>query len=331
MDSNPIYKAITRHWPKIATGCVVVVGILEFVIDGIAADSTLEIYLLAWGSLTAGLWFLFDIAEKSLSAELKQQVQRMPTLSVASYLESLPSSFTSLFDSIFGSNHYTLRCFGASCVVSMVGTIVVGLLAVAAGVFDPLFESNSGLYEASRTEQVITMLPLGMLLSLIYNLIPDYLSLLESRWLLGKVRSTGQFGLILAIDVVCTFFIYVLWLFLLFVVPPLIVEISQPPEFSLQTIWEMATFDYNLFYTNSEWTINGVLGIFFYTTFFTSLWLWVYVFTTFISRALLKLNSGVGVLLKAADFEVQPFRSLGFVSVLLVSGIFLLGLPFVLM
>ena len=42
-------------------------------------------------------------------------------------------------------------------------------------------------------------------------------------------------------------------------------------------------------------------------------------------------NSGVGFLLRVTDVEKQPFRSMGFVSVLIVSALFALGLPFVLM
>ena len=41
------------------------------------------------------------------------------------------------------------------------------------------------------------------------------------------------------------------------------------------------------------------------------------------------MNSGVGFLLRATDVERQPFRSMGFVSVIIVSVLFALGLPLV--
>ena len=43
------------------------------------------------------------------------------------------------------------------------------------------------------------------------------------------------------------------------------------------------------------------------------------------------MNSGVGVLLRVTDVEKQPFRSMGFVRVIIASGLFALGLPFVLL
>ena len=73
------------------------------------------------------------------------------------------------------------------------------------------------------------------------------------------------------------------------------------------------------------------LGLFFYSAFFTSVWLWLYLLTWGLSRLLLRMNSGVGFLLRATDVERQPFRSMGFVSVIIVSGLFALGLPLVLL
>ena len=40
-------------------------------------------------------------------------------------------------------------------------------------------------------------------------------------------------------------------------------------------------------------------------------------------------NLGVGFLLRVTDVERQPFRSMGFVSVIIVSALFALGLPLV--
>ena len=49
------------------------------------------------------------------------------------------------------------------------------------------------------------------------------------------------------------------------------------------------------------------------------------------SRVLLRVNSGAGFLLRVTDVEHQPFRSMGFVSVIIVSCLFALGLPLVLL
>ena len=43
------------------------------------------------------------------------------------------------------------------------------------------------------------------------------------------------------------------------------------------------------------------------------------------------MSGGVGFLLRVADGERQPFRSMGFVSVIIASGLFALGLPLALL
>ena len=64
---------------------------------------------------------------------------------------------------------------------------------------------------------------------------------------------------------------------------------------------------------------NGLpLGIFFYSAFFTSVWRWLYAVSVVVSRVLLRMNSGVAFLLRVTDVERQPFRSMGFVSVILL-------------
>ena len=80
-----------------------------------------------------------------------------------------------------------------------------------------------------------------------------------------------------------------------------------------------------------ESTYGIPLGIFFYSAFATSVWLWLHAAAVLLSRFLLRMNSGVGFLLRATDVEKQPFRSMGFVSVILVSCLFALGLPLVLL
>ena len=76
--------------------------------------------------------------------------------------------------------------------------------------------------------------------------------------------------------------------------------------------------------------VSTPLATFFYSAFFTSIWLWLYVASILVSRLLLRMNNGVGFLLRVTDVERQPFRSLGFVSVIIASVIFALGLPLVL-
>ena len=48
-------------------------------------------------------------------------------------------------------------------------------------------------------------------------------------------------------------------------------------------------------------------------------------------KTTIRSSSGVGFLLRVTDVERQPFRSIGFVSVIITSVLFALGLPLVLL
>ena len=50
-----------------------------------------------------------------------------------------------------------------------------------------------------------------------------------------------------------------------------------------------------------------------------------------LSRILLRMNNGVGFLLRVTDVEKQPFRSMGLVSVIIVSALLALGPSLVLL
>lgn len=321
MNSSRVYTAVTNHWPKIATGLVVAVGIAEFVAGGLSVDSSLELYLLSWGGITSGLWFLFDIAEKSLSDTSRQQLREIFKFDAGSALKSLPSSFASLFDYIFGDNHWTPKCLAASTLFSFVGVLVITSLAL-----------SLDLLNINAFGSLMEWLPAFLLIfvtGIAYNVIPDYVSLLETRWLVGKVQATKNLVLVLLLDLVLSFVLFIVWVWLLFVVPPLLLDITNPPVLTLEWVLGMMTFTGTDTGKGNSFTTGGVFGIFFYSTFITSIWLWLYAIAVLISRVLLKMNSGLGHVLKATDVETQPFRSLGFVSVLLVSILFLLGLPFV--
>ena len=69
----------------------------------------------------------------------------------------------------------------------------------------------------------------------------------------------------------------------------------------------------------------------FLTSFFTSVWLWLYILAWGLSRVLVRMSDGVGFLLRVTDVERQPFRSMGFATVIVTTGLFLLGLPLVLL
>jgi hypothetical protein len=68
-------------------------------------------------------------------------------------------------------------------------------------------------------------------------------------------------------------------------------------------------------------------GIFFYSTFFTSVWVWLYA----VAGGLLRLASYLGLVLRGLrgilDIQNKPLRSIGMVSNLLITLVYM-GMPF---
>ena len=137
MTSEPsgrIYSAVTKYWPRIASGLIVVAGVAEVVLGENKPGFTFGFYFFAWATTTGGLWFLFDVAEKSLSADSRDRVTtRLVKADADPALRAIPSQFSGLFDRIFGEHHLNRWCFSRSCIASTVAVAVVLALGISFG------------------------------------------------------------------------------------------------------------------------------------------------------------------------------------------------------
>ena len=107
-------------------------GVAEWVVGGLTANRGIQMYVFAWATTTAGLWFLFEKAEKALTKESREAVARgILGRRIPETLASLPEQFTFLFDRVFGEKHLTFRCFARSSLASVVAVGVVLALWVA--------------------------------------------------------------------------------------------------------------------------------------------------------------------------------------------------------
>ena len=142
-----------------------------------------------------------------------------------------------------------------------------------------------------------------------FNILPDYLSLLETRWVIRWMEKGKGLLKWIAFDLAATASISMASVLLV------LAATGWPdgPTGPLDVVTGRSRF-----------------SIFFYTAFFTSVWLWLYGASVLISRLLVRVNAGVGFLLNVTDVRQSPLRAVGFVSILLVSAIFLLFLPVVL-
>jgi len=333
------------------------------------------IYVASWLSLTGGVWALFDRAEAVATEEAKRAISRwLRNLDPGGPLAPWPTAFAAVFDRVFGARHLSWRCFLRSCVASVASVAIVTLLWVV------VRRDEASLFLDTLGEGLLLGLAV-LLATLAINTVPDYLSLLETRYVLhwmGLRPSLGRILGLLALDCLVTALLAaaVILLFASRVnytvsgqvhrldslatvrqflgttvlpltaergVPILLqvtidvpasrlksaaaqieAELSAPPGRRPPAAQSQPTRAARRGEPPLTVRISGPpWGIFFYSTFFTSVWVWLYA----LAGGLLKLAQALGVAWRGLrwllDIEQKPLRSMGLVANLLITLVYL--------
>lgn len=165
--------------------------------------------------------------------------------------------FISFFDSIFGEKHLRPRCFSISA-----------LLSVASVVFLYIMFADALGDEQQRIQDGMPLMQ-ALLLGAFINIIPDYVSLLQTRWvlkLMSRFRSSIAQIVMIVIDVLATGAIIIL----------AINGFQTLMGERLVSVAEMVG-------------VFSIYSIFFYSTFATSIWSWVFalggVFVRYVAKS----------------------------------------------
>ncbi len=222
---------------------------------------------------------------KHLSIEAKK------TLSLwlrGSYESTWSHHFCDIFDTLFGKRHLSVSCFIRSSVASFLSVLALFFL----------FTHVLGILE-TRTEENLTLWQV-ILFGALINIIPDYLSLFETRWVLQrfeKVRSFSGQSLVLLLD---TFFTGAI----------ISVFIALFKIFRGETL--LASIEMVALYS--------VFSIFFYSTFLTSVWAWLYCLTTWVMRVFSR--TGLSSLLDVEKSPMSQIAFVGSITILIISFTF---------
>ena len=215
-----------------------------------------------------------------------------------------PRWFIEAFDRIFGDRHLTWRCFQRSCVASMMAVFVMTVVWV---VLNPSSCQQFSLYKGTDTFRMI------FILALVFNLVPDYISLLETRWILRKVAHTGMKEMIvlLVLDVILTGVIFFSGVGIIF----LKYCVDTGDCVGVCTLLEF--LNAFILFRGSEIQF----GIFFYSTYFTSVWLYLFIAASIATKFLYSLGRTGNQVLALLKVEDKTFDSMG----LLLIGFFTLA------
>lgn len=320
------------------------------------------VYLASWLSVTGGVWALFDRAETVATEEAKQAVTRwLRNLDPAGPLARWPATFAVVFDRVFGARHLSWRCFGRSCVASVASVAIV-----------------TGLWVALRRAEAVTFITRDLsgslvfglvvvLLSLVLNTLPDYLSLLKTRYVIRWMTtrpSLGRTAAGLVLDGLLTTTLAAGVIvgvasrvgltapglppavgaaespraFLVQRVLPLTAERGLPVITQVDVYFPAAPLETTAARLAREGhpaaapaptarpaappriVVSGIpWGIFFYSTFFTAVWVWLYAGAGGLLRLAAALGFTLHRLCGVLDIERKPLRSLGMVCIVLIT------------
>jgi hypothetical protein len=291
-------------------------------------EHDLAFTFIGWTALLTGIWFLFEKSESVASQDTKLRVSRWLTqLELQGAGSRWPTSFIALFDSLFGKPLRSWPGFLRSCVASSSVVVIVGAMW-AASHWNTVRLAREA-YGPGTTFSIVSL----FLLTTGLNLLPDYVSLLKSRYIIHRmigVRSYGWTVVLFGLDLFITGCLALgaqigFWL----VLGTIAWATNQPlPNVSVLALatdvirtWNMGV----VFLTRPSYSgpirleLGIPLAIWFSAAFFTSLWAGLFVLSGTAMRAVQALDVGVSAVRRLLDIEKKPITSLGWVAMFLVS------------
>ena len=269
------------------------------------------VYLTTWLGFVAGTWALFKIAEDTINDTTRKRISNwLMNVSLSEAVSHWPEAFIETFDAVFGKRHLTFKCFRRSSIVSI--SLVILLMLLHCTLYP---ESEWAQMMQSPIGPIIVMVA-TLFLAIVVNLLPDYISLLETRLILRYISQTNSVKrliLFLLLDFFLTWLIFYAYLGII----ALVILVVHPSSVKPYSIWE------ELSLIPETMSLRCVIGIFWYSTFFTSIWIWLYFISTRIIRVFSRLESHMSNLISILDVEKKPLSAIGFVTCVLVSIIFL--------
>ncbi len=242
------------------------------------------------------VWLVFVRLEPLLKEDTREKIASWVSGSKHGDADNRwPATFGVVFDRVFTKKHWSWRCFWRSCVASLLAVVVMtAVLYMVNG-------SVRGLIDEVGLPGVFA---LGVIAGML-NLFPDYLSLLETRLVLRRMAkgSSGAFRLLgwLIFDAVVTVGIFAVVL--------LTATLATGGGMEL-VVQIMPNALLSLFGVES-----GVaeIGIFLYSTFFTSVWIWLYAFSGIAVRLVYRAKRIQTFVDKHLDVATRPLSVMGVV------------------
>jgi serine/threonine protein kinase len=280
-----------------------------------------------WIAVCVGIVGLFREGEKVMSAESRAAVSDwLLQENFAKRHSNWPATFVALFDALFTREHLSWICFRRSAITSVL--VVTVLFAGFAGF---------GLITIPSTLTDFAEIAILLGLPVALNIVIDYVSLFETRWILGQMSGTdhtvehvGYLGVDLILTGLCV------------ILPVSVLQIfglGVMTEFSAWTAafwYQLGSALLNMMELFVTITAEGlgeiprVMSVMLFSTMFTSVWVWLYAVAGGVLRIFRPVLESLDWLTRHLDVEARPVHAMGMLLALLISLGFAVTAPFVL-
>jgi hypothetical protein len=278
-------------------------------------------YFLACIGTAGALYGIFAAADDAIAVQTKKEIsQYLSKVKEVSLPKGWTKSFAAVFDAIYTPKHFSFRCFFRSCISSLIAIAIIYAIYVS-------INRGTDFYSAFNFSNARAIDYLILILApILLNFIPDYVSLLETRFVLKKLSSGGSTLFYVFLDILLTWLIatsaYFIGSFVLFAVDSGFKDI----EYELA----IAAYFRDVIWLQT-YLVPFPFGVLFYSTFITSIWLWLFILGVYIVRKLYAALKHASKYIRYLNIEEYPLKSIGFVSMILTILIYIFGYVLILL
>ena len=271
---------------------------------------------LALGGAFLGLaWKADNAVGTSSREELSLLLLSAATGALGQSAARWPLHFAGLFDTVFGKTPLSWRCFLRSSLASCAAFLFFSVLF-----FQLVDISKENFLLAAETSvswaAFLSFIAILLGLCLLLNLFPDYVSLLQTRFVIAQLKNGPRIVtqvIWMLLDAALTFLVF----FSSFIV--LSAAVGATPDnrdsFLSYLSWLYGETVEIAFLRSAEAPIEKqFLFVPFWTTFLTSIWLWLSVVAQLATRLAAPLRQSFAVLQQALPIEDRPLRAVGAVT-----------------
>jgi len=269
---------------------------------------------LAAGGVLAGIvWKFFERVEAVLTDQTKLEIAVwLVGVKVGQNIEPWPKSFATLFARVYGERHLSWRCFSRSILTTVI-SILVSTPYVAHLVYNQSITATySNLIHGMASGPSLSLAGV-ILLWVVANGLPDYISLWETRYVLTLMARCNPYlwPLLMFLDLGLTVSTPVA------VVVTILVFDYNRPLGSLADWWSgfRDSFDPNVL-------VGGIGPLTLVPAMATSIWLWLYAGSGFLLKAARRFDIGFDWFNRKFDIEKHPLQSIGLVAGALVAMVY---------